>query len=104
MSIQYIRQATKAVKLELDLGVARDHVIIQRDLTALIILDKGTGTFTLTVEFPDETTIDLTSTELANGQRFPWDIRHLMLTNTAQSGLTLKLLGEKQQPEQMAKV
>lgn len=103
MPAVYTRRATKAVKLTLDLSVPRDHIIIERDLTGLYILSKGTGTFTLTVEFPDESTIDLENTELADGNYFNWDIRHLMLTNTAQTGLTLKLICEKQQPEYMAK-
>jgi len=103
MPIQYIREATKATKLELDLGVARDHIIVERDLTAITILDKGTGTWTLTLEFPDESSIDLTQAEVTNGQRFHFDIRHLMLSNTAQAGQTLKLLCEKQQPQYMAK-
>lgn len=103
MQVTYQRHATKLVKHTLDLSVARDHIIIDRDLTALTILRKGTGTWTLTLEFPDETTTDLTDAEVSDGQRFPVDIRHLALTNTAQTGVTLIIAVEKQQPEHMVK-
>jgi len=39
----YIRHAHKAEKHVLDLGVARDRVLIAGDIVALTILSKGTG-------------------------------------------------------------
>jgi len=92
----YIRYATRAKKHTLDLGMARTRALIDENLTAVIILDKGTGSFTLTFTFPDETELELNQDEVSNGDLFHWDIKELRLTNTAQSGLTLKLLLEQQ--------
>jgi len=92
----YVRYAHKAEKPVLDLGVARDRVLIGTDLTTVVILDKGTGTFTLHFIFFDGTELELTQDEVSNGDKFRWDIQELRLTNTEQAGLTLKLLLEYQ--------
>jgi len=92
----YIRYARKAEKPVLDLGVARDRVLIGTDLTTVTILDKGTGTFTLHFIFFDGTELSLDQAEVSNGDKFRWDIQELRLTNTEQAGLTLKLLLEYQ--------
>jgi len=94
--VTYIRYATRAKKHVLDLGMARNRTIIDEDLTAVTILDKGTGTFTLHFIFPDRTELELNDGELATGDSFKWDIHELRMTNTAQTGLTLKLLLEQQ--------
>jgi len=92
----YVRYARKAEKPVLDLGVARDKVLVANKLTAVTILDKGTGTFTLHFQLFDGTELSLDQDEVANGDRFAWDIEELRITNTAQAGLTLKLLTETQ--------
>jgi len=88
----YIRHATKAEKHVIDLGVARDRKLVANKLVAVTILDKGTGTFTLHFGFYDDTWIDLDQDEVANGDVIEWDIQELRLTNSAQTGVTLKLL------------
>jgi len=95
--VTYIRYATKAVKHTLKLDDARDRATIDVDLTSVTILDKSTGAFTLTFIFPDRTELELNQDEVSNGDSFKWDIKELMLTNTAQAGVTIKLLVEKQQ-------
>jgi len=92
----YIRYATRAKKHVLDLSMARDREIVDENLTAVTILDKGTGTFTLTFVFPDETQLQLNQDEVANKDVFEWDIKELQLTNTAQAGVTLKLVVDQQ--------
>jgi len=92
----YIRHAHKAAKHLIDLGTARDRVLLANDIVAVRILDKGTGTFTLTFIFYDGTSLDLNQGEVSNGDIFRWDIQELRITNTAQTGLTLKLLTEFQ--------
>ena len=92
----YVRYAHKAEKRVEDLGVARDRIEIATKVTAVTILDKGDGTFTLTFHFYDGTELTLDSTEVANGDKFSWDVEKLMLTNTAQAGKTVKLLTEIQ--------
>jgi len=88
----YVRYAHKAEKVVLDLGVARDRVLIAKDCTAGLILDKGTGSFTLHFVFFDGTELELNQDEVSNGDLFRWDIQELRVSNTAQAGLTLKLL------------
>jgi len=91
-TIVYTRYAHKAEKPIIDLGEARDKVLIAKDCVAVKILDKGTGTFTLHFIFFDATEIELSQAEVSNGDMFKWDIHELRITNTAQAGLTLKLL------------
>jgi len=88
----YIRYAHKAAKHVLNLGTARDRVLVANDIVAVTVLDKGTGSFTLHFIFYDGTDFDLTQDEVLNGDVFQWDIQELRITNSAQSGLTLKLL------------
>jgi len=95
----YVRYAHKAAKHVLDLGVARDRTLIANNIVAVTILDKGTGSFTLHLIFYDGTELTLDNTELANGDVLQWDIQELRLTNTAQSGLVLKLLTDFQVEE-----
>jgi len=95
----YVRYAHKAEKAELDLGVARDRVLIAKECVAVTVLDKGTGSFTLHFQFFDGTEIELTQDEVANGDVLEWDITELRLTNTAQTGVTLKLLVDYQREQ-----
>jgi len=92
----YIRYAHKVEKLTIDLGIARNRTEIASKASAVTILDKGTGAFTLHFIFYDGTELTLNNTELTSGDTFRWDIEHLLLTNTAQTGVTLKLLVEYQ--------
>jgi len=95
----YVRYAHKAEKHELDLGVARDRTLIANNIVAVTILDKGTGSFTLHFIFYDGTSLDLSQDEVLNGDVLQWDIQELRITNTAQTGLKLKLLTDFQLPE-----
>jgi len=92
----YVRHAHKAEKYVIDLGVARDRVLLANKIVAVTILDKGTGSFTLHFQFFDGTEFELNQDEVSNGDRFSWDINELRITNTAQAGLTVKLLTELQ--------
>jgi hypothetical protein len=92
----YIRHATRALKVVVDLGTAHTREILATDLTAVYVLDKGTGSFTLTFIFEDGTEFDLDQDEVTNGESFEWDVKELRITNTAQSGVTLKLLVDQQ--------
>jgi len=92
MSTVYVRHATKAEKLVIDLGIAREKTLVAYECVAVTILDKGTGSFTLLFIFYDGTSLELDQDELANGDVFQWDIQELRLTNSAQANLTLKLL------------
>jgi len=95
----YVRYAHKAEKAELDLGVARDRVLIAKECVAVTVLDKGTGGFTLHFQFFDGTELTLDQDEVANGDVLEWDITELRLTNTAQTGVTLKLLVDYQREQ-----
>jgi hypothetical protein len=92
--IFYVPIARKAEKLVLDLSVARDRVPIAQDVTAIHVLNKGTGNFTLTFHFSDGTELTLDQSEVNNGDSYYWSVSKLYLTNTAQTGLTVKLLVE----------
>jgi len=88
----YVRYAHKAEKQVIDLGVTRDRVLIAYNCVAVTILDKGTGTFTLHFGFYDDTWLDLDQDEVSDGDVFQWDIQELRFTNSAQTGLQVKLL------------
>jgi len=94
----YVRYAHKAAKHVLDLGTARDCVLVANDIVAVTILDKGTGSFTLHFIFYDGTELELNQDEVSNGDKFSWDIQELRITNPAQTGITVKLLTEYQRP------
>jgi len=92
MDLVYVRYAHKAEKHVIDLGVARDKVLIAHDCVAVTILDKGAGSFTLEFKFFDDTVLELNQDEVLTGDVYQWDIKELRLTNTAQTGQILKLL------------
>jgi len=92
----YIRYAHKAAKHVLDLGTARDRVLVANNIVAVTVLDKGTGSFTLHFIFYDGTELELNQDEVLNGDVLQWDVQELRITNSAQSGLTLKLLTDFQ--------
>jgi len=94
----YIRYATKAEKHTIDLGTARDRRLVANNIVAVTVLDKGTGSFTLHFIFYDGTELNLNQDEVSNGDKFSWDIQELRITNSAQTGLTVKLLTEYQRP------
>jgi len=95
----YIRYAHKARKIVYDLGTARERVLVDKDIVAVTILDKGAGSFTLHFIFYDGTEFSLNQDELANGDVLEWDIQALRITNTAQTGATLKLLTDYQKED-----
>jgi hypothetical protein len=86
--------AAKAEKIVVDLGVAHDRSEIAFKVKRLIVLNKGSGTFTLTFHFYDGTEFTLDNTEIANGDSFEWYIERLYITNTAQAGASVKLIAE----------
>jgi len=92
----YIRYATRVYKYVIDLSTARNREIIDTDITAVTILDKGTGTFTLSFVFKGQVVLELTQDEVLNGDVLCWDTAELRITNTAQPGKTLKILVDKQ--------
>jgi len=92
----YVRYAHKAEKLTLGLDTARTKIEIATKIVAVTILDKGTGSWTLTFHFYDGTELTLNQDEVLNGDVFRWNVEGLLLTNTAQAGLTLKLLVDVQ--------
>jgi hypothetical protein len=92
----YIRRATRAVKLKISLDTARSRAIIAEELSALSVLAKGTGTYTLIFVFGDGTELELGNTEISDGDRFDWDISELRMTHTAQAGVTATFIGEQQ--------
>jgi hypothetical protein len=85
----------RGIKLEIDLGTARQNEVLARDVYAVTILDKGTGNFTLTLHFLDGSEMQLTEDEVLNGDVLYYDQTALFLTNSAQSGKTLKLIIDK---------
>ena len=90
-------RANKAEKIEVDLSTAHTGYPDPASLLAssgqrVTVLDKGTGTFTLFVLFQDATYITLDNTELANGDILDWDFYQLYVSNTAQAGLSVKLI------------
>jgi len=95
----YIRYAHKATKHVIDLGTARNRALIDNDIVAVTILDKGTGTFTLHFIFYDATELSLSQGEVNTGDVMRWDIQELRITNSAQAGLTLKLITDYQKVE-----
>ena len=86
------RQTKKARKLVPKLDLAKTKEQIATEILSVTVLEKGTGTWTLTFHFADGTELELTSTEVSNGDEFRWEIDRLLLTSTAQAGKTLKLL------------
>jgi len=94
--VTYVRYATKARKQVLKLDTARDRDLVDADLVAVTVLDKGAGTFTLLFVFPDGTELELTDAEIANKDVFEWDISEVRLTNVAQAGQTVKLICDQQ--------
>lgn len=92
----YIRKATRARKHVIPLDIARDNELLGTNLTAVEILDKSTGSFSLKFVFPDKTELTLNETEVSNGKRFEWDIAELRVSHSAQSGVTIKVLVEQQ--------
>ena len=86
--------AAKAEKLVVDLGVAHSKSEIAFKVKRLNVLDKGSGTFTLTFHFYDGTEFTLDNTEIANGDSFEWYIERLYITNDAQVGTSVKLIAE----------
>jgi hypothetical protein len=92
----YIRHATRALKVVVDLGTAHDRAVVWSKCVGLTILDKGTGSFTLTIVYPDGTELELSQDEVLNGDVLQWDMAEIRITNTAQSGKTVKLIVDQQ--------
>ena len=92
----YVRYAHKARKITCKLDMAKERELLASKIIAVTILDKGAGTFILTFHFYDGTELMMDNTEVLNGDVFQWNIEELRLTNTAQAGLTLKLLVDVQ--------
>ena len=92
-----VGRANKAEKITVDLGTLHAGYPDPDSLLAsngqrVTVLDKGTGAFTLLVLFQDGSYITLDNTELADGDILDWDFYALYITNTAQAGLSVKLI------------
>lgn len=90
-------RANKAERVTVDLATAHAGYPDPTSLLAssgqrVTILDKGTGTWVLTLIFQDASTMVLSSTELGTGDILDWDFYALYVTNTAQPGKTLALI------------
>jgi hypothetical protein len=89
-------RANKAEKIEVDLGDAHTGFPVDGLLASsgqrVTVLDKGSGTFTLLLLFQDGSYITLDNTELSNGDILDWDFYQLYITNTAQTGKSVKLI------------
>ena len=92
----YIKHATRARKVIVDLGATHTRDIVWSQCVGLTILDKGTGSFTLVIIYPDGTELELTEAEVLDGDVLQWDMAEIRITNTAQSGLTVKLIVDQQ--------
>jgi len=92
----YIKHATRAHKVVVKLDDAHDRALVWSSCVGLTILDKGTGTFTLTIIYPDQTELELTQDEVLNGDVLQWDMAEIRITNAAQAGLTVKLIVDQQ--------
>jgi len=92
----YVRYATRAQKRTVDLTPAQDRALVASQCVALTILDKGTGTFTLIVIFPDRSELELTQDEVLNGDVFQWDMAEIRITNAAQAAKSVKLIVDQQ--------
>jgi len=91
-----MRFASRARKHTVDLTPAQSRALIDQNLTALTVLDKGTGSFTLAIIYPDGTELELNQDEVLNGDTFLWDMAEIRISNVAQAGKTLKVIVEQQ--------
>jgi len=83
----------KAEKKEIDLSIARtDELIATKPISVQILSYTSGATFSLKFEFKDGSTLTLTQDELSPGDIIALMAEKLYLTNSAQSGHTLKLL------------
>lgn len=92
-----LRHPNKVERYDVDLGEERTA---ESDAIATLglrvtILDKSTGVFTLTFVFRDDSTMNLASTEVLNGDILDFEFAALKVINTEQAGVTIKLLVDK---------
>lgn len=89
-------RANVVEKVEIDLATAHalfaNASLIASGGLRVKVLNKGTGTFTLTFVFTNGDTLSLEETELSNGDELDFDFFYLYIYNTAQIGKTLTLL------------
>ena len=90
-------RANKAEKITVDLGTLHAGYPDPDSLLAsngqrVTVLDAGAGVWALTLIFQDGSYITLDSTEITTGDILDWDFYQLYVTNTAQAGLSVKLI------------
>ena len=79
-------QSSKGGKITIDLlSIARNKEVVASDGTALTILEKGTGTWSLFLEFYDNSNLELQNTELEDGDLLEYEFKKFKFTNTVQS-------------------
>jgi len=71
-----------------DLSTARTSESLSKSGTSLTVIGKGTGTWTLTFVFDDETTTDLTSANAVKGIQIECAFTDLQFTNIPQATAT----------------
>ena len=82
-SISY--QSNKGGKITIDLSSVRNKEVIANDGISITILEKGTGTWTLTLEFYDNSNLELQDTDLEDGDVLDYEFKKFKITNTIQS-------------------
>ena len=92
-----------ASKLPIDLKTGRNEVVIAKDICNVIVMNKGTGNFSLKFMFIGQNIepLELDQSEVSDGDNYGgdtgWRIKRLLLTNTAQTGKTLTLIVEMEE-------
>lgn len=72
----------------ISLVAAQTDVSLSLSGLTLTILSKGTGTWSIKIEFADESTLSLASTDLDEGDVWEGQFDDVLFTNTAQASGT----------------
>ena len=79
-------QSNKGGKITIDLSsIARNNEVIANDGIAITVLNKGSGTWILTLEFYDNSNLELQDTDLEGGDILEYEFKKFKITNTIQS-------------------
>jgi len=79
-------QSNKGGKLSIDLSsIVRNKEVIAVDGISITILKKGTGTWDLTLEFYDNSNLELQNTDLEDGDILEYEFKKFKFTNTVQN-------------------
>lgn len=72
----------------IDLSGAQTDVSLGISGLTLTIWSKGTGTWTIKIQFADDSTLELASTGLDEGDVWEGEFSDVLFTNTAQASVT----------------